>query len=623
MANEKFCGKCGAKMKAEGRFCPVCGAPQSVDEAVEAVAASAPVEEISQKAKEIKDAAVQEVSQVVNNENLEGGATAEGIDGKSLKKLLPLAGIGAAVVAIIIIAIVLVVNLTKYTKIDPEELCRITYSGVDGQGSAVVSFAFDEETTFYCDKSLSYLSYYADDEEEIKEAEKQILKAIMKLDPYDVEELADDILSDEEEFKEYLKENYKDLKTSDYLSIDEDTLAKAFEKADDEDEAMEMRDAILENVEFEIDVKQGKLKNGDKIKVKVDFDEDELKEYNIKLTKTEFEVEVKGLMKGEEIDMFEGVKLNVEGYEGNSEVYVSTTDDCSDFVKENFSFYVSSDNRYELSNGDKVVVEGYYNGYDYDSEIGGIIDEEAEKCYLFESSATKEFEVSGLTELEETDIFSYVEVVYDGMGDDVDIELEWKEDAPESITESVDWSKYYEYNVEDGQVVTFEIASWCDDYMAEAGIKPKSYTWEYTVDMSLAPRYATADDVNGDSFSEEFLTFVTNSLEESAKDDDYFSGLGNLKSVGDIAYKKSYMKVYNDGDGNIYSKIYAVKCTFEYSGETVEKTVWVLLSKANITADADGVITPDMVWATVCVGTSVDDFSYYIAADDDSTVKTY
>ena len=257
MANEKFCGSCGAKMNADAGFCPVCGAKQAV---VEAVAAAAPVVE----------AKAEETVNAVNEAIGEGGATQAGMDPEKIKKYLPLAGIGAAVLALIIAIVAIIINLTKWTKIDPEELCRVTFEGLEGQAVPVVSFAYDEYTTFYLDE---YADYDGIEPEELAEI-------AYGLSMSDIEKVVKAEGAKMEDLNKYLKEEYKDLKTSEFLSIDEDDLVDAFKKAKDEDEALEMKEALLDCITFEVDFDDVEIAinlNGDKYIISLNCKGDRIK----------------------------------------------------------------------------------------------------------------------------------------------------------------------------------------------------------------------------------------------------------------------------------------------------------------------------------------------------------
>lgn len=557
MANEKFCSGCGTKISEDTVFCPNCGTKQDV-----AVVEETPVE------------AVETVAE--NN----GGVTEAGLNlsGFDFKKYAPIIGIGAGAVVLIIVIIAIIVSLTKWQKIDPNDICRVDFSGANGMGSAQAGFAFDEITTIYLD------SYFGDSDD-VKA--KDIAKLVKKIDKEDL----DDLDIDDDELDEVIEEYFggKKLKISDYVSIDEDTLLDAFTKAGDEDEALEMRDALLENVEFKIADKKnnGSLKNGDKIKIEVEYDEDELKEYGIKITEDEFEVTVSGLKDAVELDVFEGIKVEFSGIDGDGDAILNT-DACPDFVKTWFSIRLSDD--WYLSLGDVIQLTVNYWGYDYDDELGGVYDEDSDTYYLFKMENSKDITVEGLTPLEEVDVFEYIDIKYSGVApDDVDVDWEWKENAPEYVTDNVSISGYA-YNVEDGESLTFSAYAYSS--FAEEGYKLKSSEMTFIVDFDDVPTYATATDAKSG-------TVVNEYLENYFSDDDdwydyiYIGGSGWVDSVTSTNVKATYFK-YNKEQGsswntnNIYARVYEVK------GKAGDKdvTFYYVLSVKNVLA-LDGALIDD------------------------------
>lgn len=565
MANEKFCGSCGAKMNADAGFCPVCGAKQAV---VEAVAAAAPVVE----------AKAEETVNAVNEAIGEGGVTQAGMDPEKIKKYLPLAGVGAAVLALIIAIVAIIINLTKWTKIDPEELCRVTFEGLEGQAVPVVSFAYDEYTTFYLDEYADYDGIEPEEKAEIAYG----------LSMSDIEKVVKAEGATMADLNKYLKEEYKDLKTSEFLSIDEDDLVDAFEKAKDEDEALEMKEALLDCITFEVDFdeEKDKLKNGDKVKVTVDYDKDDLKDYNIKLTKESFEVKVSGLMKGEEIDIFEGLEVTFEGIDGDGDAVISTNN-CSDFIKNNFGFYFETSS-YNLSNGGTVTVKGYYDGSDYDRDYKGVVDEEKKVCYLFESDMAKDFTVSGLTELQEVEVFDYIDVTYEGIAPDLDINISWKDDTPDYIKDNVSVSTdTWGMEIVDG--TTFVASAYAYGSFADNGYKLKTTEKTYTINFADLERYATLEDVTIDTYKDIL------DAQAQAKADEYvnkytwdFDNLGEVKSIKSVTLKTTTYNVNKDqgdwwDDINRFAKIYEVQCTHEQDDSEVDGTFYVVAYLRNVT----------------------------------------
>ena len=241
--DEKFCGNCGASIKASAEFCPQCGAKQTV--------APKPDETESEQVNVMGDS----TSQTASN-----GATTGGLDPEKLKEYGPLALIALAAIIVIIVIIAVVVNVTKYTKIDAEELFRVDFSGLDGNGTAVVSFAYGPEASYCVENIRSFSEDW--DEEEIYE--------------YLVSDY-DDLCEEYEELTDEEKNKYEDLKSSDYLSLESREISRAFSKADSRRDAEKMRDALIECISFDISDDKD-LSNGDTVTVTLDVDEDELKD---------------------------------------------------------------------------------------------------------------------------------------------------------------------------------------------------------------------------------------------------------------------------------------------------------------------------------------------------------
>ncbi|MBE6837351.1 MAG: zinc ribbon domain-containing protein [Ruminococcus sp.] len=564
MANEKFCGSCGTKMSADAGFCPNCGAKQEV---AEAVAASAPIVENTATEAPVETPA-------------DGGVTAPGLNPEQIKKYLPFAGIGLAVLAVIIIIVAVISSVTKWTKIDPEELCRVTFEGLDGKGVPVVSFAFDEYTTFYLDEYVLY--------DGIKESE--IIEEALDLSMDDIEEIVEEEGEgmSMKEFDKLLKKEYKGLKTSKYLSLDEDDVAKAFEKAKDEDEALEMKEALLDCISFEIDFdeKKDKLKNGDKIKVTVDYDEKDLKEYNIKLTKDSFEVKVKGLMESEELDIFKDLTVEFEGRDGSGDASISE-ENCSDFVKNNFNFYISSSS-YNLENGDEITVEAYFTGWDYDSDNKGCKDEESNKFYVFEESQKKTYKVEGLTPLEEVDVFEYIDVVYNGIAPDVYISLQWKEETPDYVRNGV-YVDADTWNLDIVEGATFVATAEASYSFADNGYKLKETEHTYTIDFSNTEKYASASDVTKDSYKDILDTAAKEKAESYI--DSYtwdFDEIEEVKSITSVTRKLTYFNMNKDqtdywDELNLFVAVYEVKCTHDVDGTIKNGTFYVVAYLEEVT----------------------------------------
>ena len=557
---EKFCAGCGAAIKADTVFCPNCGAKQP-----EAVA-----EAVTETVTETVTEAAADAGFVPENN---GGATQGGINPELIKKYGPIAGIGLVVLIGIIVAISLIVSSLGYTKIDGKELCRVTFSGMDGEGKAKAGFAFDPVTSYYADRMGDYL-----------ENDSDLYKYLSTLTEDDLDEYETNLEEDPERYEKYEKLDY-----SKYLTYDKKALTKAFKKADSKSDAEDMRDAILDDVSFDLS-DDSKLSNGDKITVTLDIDEDDLKEYKIKITNTEFEVTVKDLIEGEDLDVFEGVKLTCTGYEGDSNISVDASG-APEFVQNNFSFYVQSDS-YSCSNGDKVTVSANFRYYvDYDDKNGGAYDEKKEHFYLFETENTKELEVSGLTELQEVDVFDYVDVTYEGIAPSISVRTTLREDTPDYIRNTV--SVYPEYdssNIVDGGKFKVTASEWgLKDY----GYKLASTEKEYTFDFSQMPTYITADKVKKDTYATPMDAQAKLTAEGYIGSNPWnFDDFGTIDSIDKVAYKTTYVKINKDQNDwwyekNVVTRVYEVTCKRTKDDKQSAGKFYVAASVSNVTATGD------------------------------------
>jgi hypothetical protein len=195
---------------------------------------------------------------------------------------------------------------------------------------------------------------------------------------------------------------YATLNTTPTMSNYEDKYEKLKEKKtkakkNDDDSAYEdykeqisqLRDVnrALEKVTFKLSKgDDGKLANGDKIKIKAKYSEDKIEKYNVKFTSDEFEVTVKGLEEKKVIDPFtdDACVLEYSGFDGSGSVYASS------YKKDDCTIYYSITPDSNLSNGDEITVTATMYNDDYalkDSDDG--------------STATKTYKVEGLGEIPE------------------------------------------------------------------------------------------------------------------------------------------------------------------------------------------------------------------------------
>ena len=374
----KFCAKCGAQMEDGMKFCGSCGAVVSDDAATQQpqYGQTQPYNNYQQAAAAAPKQPNQTVQKIVAK-----------VKKKPLIAIIPLAALVAVIVLIIVI-----VNVTKYQKIDAKELFRFKYEGLNGHGTVVGEL-----------NAYPYDIY--DDYDKILALSK------------DMKSLTNPIDDDDEE---YFAEILEGEKVSPYLSYDPAELKKVWTKAKNPQEMVSMRKALLQKnskknyiLKVKIDEKKNKdLKNGDKVKVTVDYDEKALKDAKIKLTNTEFEVEVKNLEDGTELDPFDEKYIKVEftGIDGEGRMNVNDTAEADDL-----GIYYKYDRYSGLKNGEKVKITCELYSSWTEKSGDAIVYEVDGKYYVIKNEAalTKEFEVTGLTELQEVDVFENIAFKYE------------------------------------------------------------------------------------------------------------------------------------------------------------------------------------------------------------------
>lgn len=415
MNQPKFCAKCGAKLNENEKFCGKCGAP-----AQEAQPAAAPVQDAQPQAVPA-DAQVQ---------------TGIGAAGSALKDKKGLILIAACALIVIIVAIVIIMNLTKYQKIDAKDLFRIEFTGVNGNGKCTA-----------------------------------VLNCPPSEDDFDA--LYDELIGEDAEEIEY----------SDYFSEDKKTLLKAYTKAKDKSEAEDMRDVLLKKnkktgeYEITLDLSDDEgLSNGDKITCTVEYDEEDLKEENIKLTNTEFEVEVKGLKEAEQLDMFDGFELKFSGVDGHGEYSYAYKSEKYPFVS-----YSGQTSNYELSNGDKVSMSAYIDvslvtDLDYidpkEPDSGRYFTYE-DKAYMVDDiSAEKEFVVEGLSEPTAIDVFEGIKLQTNGAFPYLYLDGVDYEGCPEVVKSYVSFSLMdVEYDQKFTVGDSVKVRAYVSPYMENEGYK--------------------------------------------------------------------------------------------------------------------------------------------------------
>lgn len=529
----KFCSKCGAELKDGMKFCGGCGAPVESNEQPAGMNGAVPNNAMQNGMPNnggmpnggampngMPNNAMpnngmpnngmpyqQGMGYPQQGMPMQGGAAAAPKKpnpvGVFFKKIIdtikakPIIGIIAGAALVVIIALIIILaNVFKYQRIDAKDLFKFEFEGINNYGSATGELnCYDEYV--YSSWDTAYL------------VNDKLGKA---LDDYGLSDLYD---SDSESGNE--KET-----VSPYFSTKEDTMLDAWSKAKDRSEAAQMRNALLKtnkngNYVLKCKFENNKnLKNGDKVKVTVVYDEDYLKNYKIKLTNTEFEIEVKNLDEGEEFDPFSDKNFEVtfSGIDGQGEMDYDRVGD-NDF----FSYY--ADKEYNLTNGEKVTVTAscYYTikkaGDKYYFEDDG-------KYYVVEGETmAKEYEVTGLTEVQAIDPFKDITFQYSGGTPFLDVDSVVTDNCDQLVKDNVRFEIVNGESLSAGSKFTVKARdSWnglADEGYKLAGTADSDgyVSKEFTVD-DTCPAYVTAE--NGEAAYESIQSKVDDEIQDMRKD---------------------------------------------------------------------------------------------------------
>lgn len=525
----KFCAKCGAQMEDGMKFCGSCGAVVSDDAATQQpqYGQTQPYNNYQQAAAAAPKQPNQTVQKIVAK-----------VKKNPLIAIIPLAALVAVIVLIIVI-----VNVTKYQKIDAKELFRFEFEGLNEHGTV------EGELN-------AYPGYVYDEYDKLLLLSKD-MKHLTGVTGSDAEELTE-LLGDE--------------KVSPYFSLNAEELKKAWNKAKDPQDLVTMRKALLKTnskgnytIKAKFD-KEKDLKNGDKIKVTVDYDEKALKDAKIKLTNTEFEIEVKNLEDGTELDPFDEKYIKVEftGIDGEGRMNVTDTAEADDL-----GIYYKYDRSSGLKNGDKVKITCELYSSWTEKSGDAIVYEVDGKYYVVknEDALTKEFEVTGLTELKEIDPFENIKFKFDGGTPFLEVDDVDNDAMDKLIVDNVDFYIDNRSNLKVGD--KFKVKAYAYSRLKDEGYKLKGevdsdgyYVKEFTVEDTM-PAYVTA--ANGsEAFSneafKELIADEESEIKEHLQDSksNWLSNGTNVKFEGTVEKVESLTlkEVYvSFTDKNNYSNV--------------------------------------------------------------------
>lgn len=577
----KFCPNCGNQLGDNEKFCGKCGSTVDNVQQVQPAGAAPAFNQSMQQNIPPQGVMPQQPYGGIPQQNMYQQAA------PAAPKPNPMAKVGAwfsghktlaiivgAALIVVIVAIIILANIFKYQRINAQDLFKIEFSGIDTCG--VVSGklnAYESYVYTSSDFSASLSSALGD---------------------YGVDlDLGSSSSSSGSE------------DVSPYFSTNNTTLLNAWTKADDANEAITMRKALLTTnsegnyilkVKFD---KEENLKNGDTVKCTVQYDEDLLKDNNIKLTNTEFEVTVKGLEEGQAIDFFDGVNVTFSGNDGKGYPEISTTD-AYDFV------YFDWDYSSSLSNGDTFTVTAKYYGYNDLNKAGDSYWFEYDDKYYTCSgeTATKDFKVEGLTELTVIDPFENIDFKVDRATPFLRVTGVDTENCDEIL------QSYVYYYVEDADNLdvgdTFTVKASGSYYLEDEGYKlsgtPDSdgyITKEFTVDNTF-PSYIKADEAEKsvETFASKAADAVT-TARENIKGNRYIGGIWLDENVDSISSfdktatylafnKKSSYDAFGWGDSvNQLIILYKVEVKMTVDDKDTKDTLYVALTLSNVKKNGD------------------------------------
>lgn len=297
---------------------------------------------------------------------------------------------------------------------------------------------------------------------------------------------------------------------------DDDAFDKLSEK--DQKKYMDMAEYLFK-IDYKIKPKKskrGSLKNGDTVTISFSDDESMRKKTGMSINKESYDVKVKDLDKGEEVELFDYLDYEIRGdIDGEGWIYTTTKDNDFDFY---FSFTVEGENE-DLHNGDKVTIK-------LDTS-----DSMARDGYV-PKTLEKEIEVEGLKVLQELkaeDLMDMLVVKYTGASPllEISLELDADSDIKDNIGISIENKNgNWKYAIGD----ECEIHFYGYYSLKEAGYSfPDDLTVDWTVPED-APKYITALDQFPKAGRDEIVSEIK----------DTFKALEAEKTGGSVSWNDEY-----------------------------------------------------------------------------------
>ena len=581
----KFCNQCGAQLEDDMLFCNMCGAKQEapaapaaepvapvaepVAEPVAPAPEAAPVPETA--APEVIPEAVpviapasgymQEAAPVYTPEPVAPVPAQPAPKKKSKLGLIIGLIVGVLVIAGGVIAGILIYKNSKKETIDASQLVKVIGYGPNGHGSAAVVLANKN--------AMQELMEYDDDE-----------------NPYPglwlyLYEMVDD---DEEKYPSGVT-SWIEEQVSPYFSG-----TKAY-KTINEDQASEAKGALKKlKVTVEDEGKgAGNYGVGDTITIKVKGDEDALKKAHVVLKNTTFEYTFTEADFAEctPIDPFKGFEFTCEGYNGSGKIEYSY-DGVDEVAKYLFSYSPNYDELYEAkSNGDKVT----FTASTWGDLSKGYLKSNGKYYSVKESDLTKVFEVSGLEELTEIDIFEGIAFKYSGRAPKLSVTID-KSEMDELLQNNVTYRLDKSTGLAIGDTITVTATIYSDRRLNEEGYTydHEKMTYEFVI-PETAPHVFEKDDEILKTTDPEKLFGLEDKFEAAVGGTQFIAGIqapGTIVEFISVKYDKAYFFVQpqNNSINNELWQLAEAQFKFNIGGVEQVQTVY-------FTCQFDGIFLDD------------------------------
>lgn len=487
---------------------------------------------------------------------------------KSKKGLI--IGIIAAVlvVAAAVVGVIFFLSNSKKETIDGEKLVKIVCYGPDGQGKAAVMLA---------NKDVMLDIINADDDE----------NEYPGLWSY----LYDSVSDDDENYPAGVT-SWAEENESDYFKKGK-VREKTWKELKD-DKVSEAQKALKKiKVIVESDKEFGQYAVGDTLKIKLKVDEDVLKDAKVELKNASFEYTFTedDFEKCTVIDPFKGFEFKCEGYNGSAKISYSY-DNCDEITKTLFYISPNYDELYDAKkNGDTVTFTATPS-WNYND---GIIKWDGKYYFADEKSLTKVYEVSGLEELQEIDLFEGIQFEYSGMSPNLSISVD-ESGMPDVLSDNVYYSidgKSYGYAI--GDEVTVVASVYYESDFTNAGYtydKDKK-TYTFTIPYS-APHMLSGTDKEVD-YDPELFGRMESAMDEAVGTDKFPGNVqapGIIKSIDEFKYGEAELfSAYDEYDDLRNQIMQIVEIAYTYTGaDGQDKTAYayIVCQMYDIVVNEDG-----------------------------------